>query len=271
MARWSPLTWTAIRWSSRSSATARRAARRSPIPRPAPTPTRRNANANGPDSITFRANDRYRQLEHGDGLDHDHAGQRPAGRLERHVDDARRHARQWRARRQRCRHRSADLLDRRRRRQGPRDDHQRRDRRLHLYAECERERRGQLHFKANDGTIDSNTATVSVTITPCQRPAGRLERHVDDARRHARQWRARRQRCRHRSADLLDRRRRRQGPRDDSPTPRPALSPIRRMRTRTARTASPSRRTTAPSTRTRATISVTITPVNDPPVASSGT
>ena len=60
-------------------------------------------------------------------------------------------------------------------------------------------------YKANDGALDSNTATVSVTVNAGQRRARLHERKRDDGRGHAEGDHARLHRCRLGFADVLDR------------------------------------------------------------------
>ena len=108
-----------------------------------------------------------------------------------------------------------------------------------------------ITFKASDGTVDSNTATVSITITAGQRRAGGRRWRADDARGHAGERHAwspatsTATRSPTRSSPTARRAPRR------SPTRRPAPSPTRRTPTRTVRTALRSRPVTARSTRTR--------------------
>ena len=99
-------------------------------------------------------------------------------------------------------------------------------------------------FKASDGSLNSNIATVSITVTPVNdapaATAGTLTTNEDTAvnatlagDRHRRQ-----------RADLQHRRQRHARARRSSPTRRPARSPTRRTRTPTAPTRSRSRRMT---------------------------
>ncbi len=93
-------------------------------------------------------------------------------------------------------------------------------------------------FTVNDGTVTSAPATVSITVTLGQRPAGRQPAGGDDARGHPEGDHADRERSRRGSADLLDR--------DGSGTRNAHRDAAQRdvharPRTTTGRTASPSR------------------------------
>ena len=128
----------------------------------------------GPDSFTFKANDGTVDSDGDDGLDHGHAGQPRAGgrRRQRH------HRPGHGGRRSRCTQRTPTAT---RSRYaivtGPAHGTlERHGAEPHLHAERRLLRAGQFTFKANDGTVDSNMATVTITVTAHERRAGRRRR-----------------------------------------------------------------------------------------------
>ena len=99
---------------------------------------------------------------------------------------------------------------------------------LAVHPEPELQRHRLVHLQANDGTVDSNTATVAVTVTPVNDAPVCAERLAHDRRGHAGSTALGLHRRRRRHADLRDRRpagqrhgRGRPGRRSFSYTPNP--------------------------------------------------
>ena len=104
-------------------------------------------------------------------------------------------------------------------------------------------------FTANDGTVDSNTATVSITVSPVNDAPVAIAQSVTTSEDTAKAITLAGTRCRPRPADL--RGRHAAGARHPERRHAARPGPIPRTPTTTAPTPSPSRPTTAPATRTR--------------------
>jgi VCBS repeat-containing protein len=125
-------------------------------------------------------------------------------------------------------------------------------------------------FKATDGIVNSNTATVTITINAVNDAPVATPRLADDAGIRRRAARARGHRSRRRRADLFHRRQRQQRHRDDHQRGDEARSPTPNANANGSADTITFKATDGTLTSNTAAIAITIAPVNDAPVAANG-